>query len=91
MSVEQRMRDKLTAVFAPLHLEIVDESHLHAGHMGSPGTGDSHFRVTIVSPAFAGKSRVDRHRLVNAALASELSGGVHALAITALAPDEDRG
>ena len=91
MSVEQRMRDKLTAVFAPLHLEIVDESHLHAGHMGSPGTGDSHFRVTIVSPAFAGKSRVDRHRLVNAALASELSGGVHALAIKALAPDEDRG
>lgn len=91
MSVEQRMRDTLTAVFAPLHLEIVDESHLHAGHMGSPGTGDSHFRVTIVSPAFAGKSRVDRHRLVNAALASELSGGVHALAIKALAPDEDRG
>lgn len=88
MSVESRMREKLTAAFQPEQLEVVNESHLHAGHAGSPGTGESHFRVALVSAVFAGKSRIERHRLVNAALADELRGGVHALAIKAVAPGE---
>ena len=88
MSMEARIRDKLTSAFAPLRLEVVNESHLHAGHASTPGTGESHFRVSIVAPAFAGKSRLERHRLVNVALAAELAGGVHALAIKAMGPGE---
>lgn len=88
MSLQARIRDKLELAFAPTRLEIVNESHLHAGHHGSPGTGESHFRVAIVSDVFAGKNRLARHRLVNEALASELRDGVHALAIKALAPGE---
>lgn len=61
---------------------------MHAGHAGSPGTGESHFRVLVVSDAFDGKSRVERHRMVNAALADELAGRVHALALTTYAPGE---
>lgn len=91
MSVEARMRDRLSKVLQPTRLEIVNESHLHAGHRSSPGTGESHFRVLVVSPLFAGKSRVDRHRLVNEALAEELKGKVHALAISAHAPGEASG
>ena len=88
MSVEQSIRDKLTDAFAPAALDVVNESHHHAGHAGSPGTGESHFAVTVVSDAFDGKSRVERHRMINAVLADELSGKVHALAITALSPGE---
>ena len=86
MDVEASMRAKLETAFAPTVLEIVNESHLHAGHHGSPGTGHSHFRVKLVAEAFRGKSRVDRHRLVNAVLAEELAGTIHALAIDASAP-----
>jgi BolA family transcriptional regulator, general stress-responsive regulator len=82
------IRAKLTAALQPTRLEIVDESHLHAGHPGAPGTGESHFRVLIEAPVFAGKSRLQRHRLVNDALAAELSGRVHALALAAYAPGE---
>ena len=88
MSVQERMSRTLTSCFAPEHLEIINESHFHAGHAGSPGTGESHFRVVIVAASFVGKSRIERHRMVNAALASELAGGVHALAIKAHAPGE---
>ncbi len=88
MSLESSIRQKLTAKFAPEQLEVVNESHFHAGHAGSPGTGESHFRVAIISAAFAGKSRIERHRLINATLADELNGGVHALAIKAYAPGE---
>ena len=63
--------------------------HLHAGHRGSPGTGESHFRVLIRRAAFAGKSRLERHRLVNETLAGELQGKVHALALGAYAPGEE--
>jgi BolA protein len=70
---------------------VVDESHQHAGHAGHRPGGESHFRVYIVAPAFAGKSRLERHRLVNGALAAELAGGVHALAIHAAAPGEAAG
>jgi BolA protein len=82
------MREKLIVALRPTRLDLVNESHLHAGHRSSPGTGESHFRILIVSEAFAGKSRLERHRLVNELLSSELQGGVHALAIKACAPGE---
>jgi BolA protein len=88
MSIEQSIREKLTAAFAPEVLQVVNESHHHAGHAGSPGTGESHFNVSVVSEAFADKSRLERHRMVNDVLADELSGKIHALAITALSPEE---
>jgi BolA protein len=79
---------KLTERFAPQSLDVQDESHRHAGHAGSRAGGQTHYRVYIVSDAFKGKSRIDCHRMVNAALADELAGGVHALAIHASAPGE---
>jgi BolA family transcriptional regulator, general stress-responsive regulator len=79
---------KLTQAFRPLHLEVVNQSHLHAGHRSSPGTGESHFRVLIVASVFAGKTRLERHRLVNEALAAELKGKIHALALEIHAPGE---
>jgi BolA protein len=79
---------KLTATFLPLQLEVSDESHLHAGHAGHRPGGETHFRIHIVSQAFEGKSRLVRHRMINAALAAELEGSVHALAIHATAPGE---
>ena len=88
MVVEQSIREKLNGAFAPAEIEVVNDSHRHAGHGSSPKTGESHFSVTVVSPAFAGRSRLERHRMVNEALAQELAGGVHALAITALTPEE---
>jgi BolA protein len=80
--------EKLNASFAPQSLDVQDESHLHAGHAGSRDGGQTHYRVYIVSDAFKGKSRLERHRMVNAVLAEELAGGVHALAIHASAPGE---
>ena len=91
MSVEASIREKLVQALQPTRLDVVNESHLHAGHRSSPGTGDSHYRVLVVSAAFAGKSRIDRHRMVNDTLAAELKGKVHALAIKAYAPGEAVG
>jgi BolA family transcriptional regulator, general stress-responsive regulator len=91
MSVELTIRDKLVRALQPTRLDVINESHLHAGHRSSPGTGDSHFRVVIEAPVFAGKSRLQRHRLVNETLAAELAGTVHALAIKARAPGEQIG
>ncbi len=88
MSLETRMREKLMVAFEPTRLDVVNESHLHAGHGSSPGTGESHFRLLIISTSFAGKSRVERHRSINDVLGDELKDGVHALAIKALAPGE---
>jgi BolA protein len=88
MSTRDRITEKLTAAFAPVRLDVQDESHQHAGHSGSRPGGETHYRVYIVSDAFQGKSRIERHRMVNAALADELAGGVHALAIHASAPGE---
>ena len=88
MSVADTIRTKLTQALSPAQLEIIDESHLHAGHASAPEGGESHFRVSIVSAAFEGQSRVARQRLVYGALGEELAGPVHALAITALAPGE---
>jgi BolA protein len=88
MSLKTLIEQTLTERFAPDQLDVTDESHQHHGHAGWREGGETHFRVEIVSPAFAGKSRLERHRLVNAALSEELAGGVHALAIAARAPGE---
>lgn len=91
MSVAETIHRKLTERFAPTRLDIVDESHRHAGHAGARPGGETHFNVVVVSAAFAGVGRVARQRLVYAALAAELAGGVHALSLTTLTPAEDRG
>jgi BolA protein len=88
MSVAATIRDRLEQALRPSRLEVVDESHLHAGHSHQARAGESHFRVLVVSPEFAGKSRVARHRLINELLADQLATKVHALAIHAYAPDE---
>jgi BolA protein len=82
--------EKLTGAFAPSSLRVVDESHQHEGHAGHRPGGQTHFRVYIVSEAFRGKTRIERHRAINGALATELHGGVHALAIHANAPGEEQ-
>ncbi len=86
--VGRQMEEALKAAFNPQHLEVIDESHRHAGHSGAHPDGESHFRVIIVSEAFAGQPLVQRHRMVNEALAELLRERVHALAITARTPDE---
>ena len=83
-----RIARKLAQAFAPASLKVLDESHQHEGHAGHQPGGETHFRLYIVSRAFEGKSRIERHRMINAALASELTGSVHALAIHAQAPGE---
>jgi BolA family transcriptional regulator, general stress-responsive regulator len=88
LSVADTIRRKLTEAFAPVQLDLVDESHRHAGHAGARPDGETHFAVTIVSAVFTGKGRVARQRLVYEALAEELATRVHALALTTLAPEE---
>jgi len=90
MTMADTIRTKLEAALAPARLEVIDESHKHAGHSGAQPGGESHFHVTVVSAAFAGLSRVARHRLVNASLAAELAGSVHALALDTRLPEEDQ-
>ena len=91
MTTQQTITNKLREAFFPESLDVQDESHLHEGHAGHRPGGETHFRVYIVSPAFEGKSRIERHRMVNAALEAELKGSVHALAIMAQAPGETTG
>jgi BolA family transcriptional regulator, general stress-responsive regulator len=79
---------KLTEAFAPESLRVVDESEHHAGHAGHRPGGETHFRLYIVAQAFQGKSRLERHRMIHAALADPLASGVHALAIHAAGPEE---
>ncbi len=88
MATRDVITEKLRKAFAPESLRVEDESHRHEGHAGHRPGGETHFRVYIVSDAFRGKSRVERHRMINAALAAELAGGIHALAIHAAAPGE---
>jgi BolA protein len=88
MQTKDVIIEKLTRAFAPESLQVADESHQHEGHAGHRPGGQTHFRVYIVAQVFAGKSRLDRHRMINAALSDELAGGVHALAIHAAAPGE---
>ena len=88
MTVAGAIRRKLTERFAPTRLDIVDESHRHAGHAGARPEGETHFAVTIVATAFSGLGRVARQRLVYETLAEELATRVHALSLTTLAPGE---
>ncbi|HEY8194351.1 MAG TPA: BolA family protein [Hyphomicrobium sp.] len=88
MSATRRVREKMMLALRPTRLDVINESELHAGHRNSPGTGESHFRILVISATFSGKSRVERHRLVNDLLKEELQGGIHALALATLAPGE---
>ena len=88
MTTQQTITKKLREAFLPESLEVKDESHLHEGHAGHRPGGETHFRVHIVSKSFKGKSRIERHRMINATLSNELAGSVHALAIHAQAPGE---
>ena len=88
MRTAEIITGKLTEAFAPASLRVVDESHQHEGHAGHRPGGQTHYRVYIVAEAFRGKSRIERHRMINTALGRELEGGVHALAIHANAPGE---
>ena len=89
MTVKDRIVAILTEGLHPEALAVIDESHQHAGHAGSRAGGETHFRVQVTAGAFAGASRVDRHRMVNALLADELRpDGIHALALEARAPGE---
>ena len=91
MSIRDAIINKLREAFVPESLDVADESHLHEGHGGHRPGGETHFRVYIVSQAFKGKSRIERHRMINAVLAGELAGSVHALAIKAEAPGQAAG
>ncbi|CAM3031475.1 MULTISPECIES: BolA family protein [Methylobacterium] len=82
------MEAKLRAELAPAHLDVIDESHLHAGHSGARPGGETHYRLDIVASAFEGKSRVERHRLVNALMDEAFGRGLHALALRARTPAE---
>ncbi|HEY3790442.1 MAG TPA: BolA family protein [Bradyrhizobium sp.] len=86
--VKHTITNKLREAFTPESLDVIDESHLHEGHSGHRPGGETHFRIYIVSNAFEGKSRIERHRMINNALAAELAGSVHALAIKAQTPGE---
>jgi BolA protein len=88
MRIADRIRTKLEAGLSPATLEIVDDSHKHAGHAGAREGGETHFTVTVVSDAFAGKSRVERQRMVYGLLADEIAERVHALALNTRAPGE---
>jgi BolA protein len=84
-TVGDRITRTLTEAFQPRRLEVVDESDLHKGHAGHRPGGESHFRIRIVAEAFRGRSRIEIHRAINAALADEIAAGLHALAIEAKA------
>jgi BolA protein len=86
--VSNRIEQKLKAAFELARLEIVDDSDRHKGHAGAREGGESHFTVTVVSETFRGMSRVERQRRINAALAEELAGPIHALSLKALTPEE---
>ena len=92
MGAADNLKQKLEAAFKPEMLEIINESHLHAGHHHGAeaydGTGETHLRVRIVADAFSGMNRVERHRAINALAAEEIDAGLHALAIEAKAPAE---
>ncbi len=89
-AVANAIDNKLRRRFAPLRLDVADDSSRHAGHAGAREGGESHFSVEIVSAAFEGKNRVARQRLVYDALKDEFAAGLHALQVKALTPAEDK-
>ena len=91
MTVAAQIETRLRTALAPTRIVVTDDSARHAGHAGARPGGETHFTVLVVSPQFAGQSRLARHRLVYDLLATEIAGGVHALALETLTPEEDRG
>ncbi|MDP1671117.1 MAG: BolA family protein [Alphaproteobacteria bacterium] len=90
MNVADTIRIRLEQMLAPSSLEVVDESHRHEGHSGAKPSGETHFNVVIVSAAFAGKTRIARHRMVFDVLQDLMDAPVHALTLSARTPDETR-
>lgn len=88
MGMQERISQKLAQGLQPSALQVLNESAKHAGHAGDDGSGESHFRVTVVSSAFEGKSRIERQRMIHDLLADELAHGIHALSLKALTADE---
>ena len=92
MSMKDQITAKLAAALSPLEIDVIDDSAKHAGHLHHPGgvddLGETHFTVRVTAEAFSGKRLIERHRMVNQALAQELASTVHALAIEARAPGE---
>ena len=88
MKIAEQINQILTKGLNPLEIQVVDQSHLHVGHAGARPEGESHFLVSIVSPLFTGKSRVERHRMVNDLLNDLLKDQIHALSLKAFAPED---
>ncbi|MBY0334127.1 MAG: BolA family transcriptional regulator [Acetobacteraceae bacterium] len=88
MNRADRIQAALAAAFAPATVAVQDDSHRHAGHAGARPEGETHYSVLVVSPGFAGMSRVARSRAVHARLEEEFATGLHALALRLLTPDE---
>ncbi len=88
MTVEEHIKEKIREKFSPLHFELVNESHLHKGHVGDDGSGQTHFKLMVVSRIFEKQDRIERHRLVMDVLKGAVSMGLHALSLTALTPEE---
>ncbi len=91
MMVAEAIKLKLGRGLAPSYLEVIDQSHIHAGHAGARSQGESHFAVNVVSAAFIGKSRIERQRMVYDLLAEEIADGLHALSLRTLTPEESAG
>jgi len=90
MRVRNAIETKLTAALSPAHLEVIDNSAKHAGHAGARPQGESHFAVIVVASAFEGQNRVQRQRMVYAALAEEMANDIHALELKTLTPEESQ-
>ena len=91
MNRRDRLIERLTASLAPTTIDVVDESHRHAGHAGARPGGETHYQVEIVSLRFAGMSRIARHRLVHEIVHDEFENGLHALSLKLLTPEEVTG
>jgi BolA protein len=88
MTIEKKIRTRIEEKFDPVSYELVNESHKHGGHAGDDGSGQTHFKLMVVSDLFEGKSRLERQRLVNSALEDVFSLGLHALSLILKAPSE---
>ena len=91
MKRRERLIERLTGSLAPTTIDVVDESHRHAGHAGARPGGETHYQVEIVSAHFAGMSRIARHRLVHEIVHDEFENGLHALSLKLLTPEEVTG
>lgn len=89
MSITQTIKDKVEKDLSPLRYELINESHKHAGHAGDDGSGETHYKLIIVSNLFEGLSRVDRQRLVNSALKDAFENGLHAMSLKLYTEKED--